>query len=142
MNLIEYNGAPPQIPPLMTGEISMGIINSLTALSALKSGKVRALANTSDKRSPLLPDVPTVTEAGFPEMTVVSWYGFHVPAGTPRDVITRIAAATDKATQVEDVRKRTMNSGGETAYLGPADFEKFLAEDLERWQRFARVANK
>lgn len=142
MNLIEYNGAPPMIPPMMNGEISMGIIPSSVALSAMKSGKLKNIANTSDKRSPLLPDVPTIAEAGYPEVTVVSWYGFHAPAGTARDTIARIDAATEKATRAEEVRTRTINAGGEIAHLGAADFDKFLAEDLRRWQGFSKVFKK
>jgi len=142
MNLIDYNGAPAMIPPIMAGDVSMGIIPSSVSLSALKSGKVRAIANTSDKRSVLLPDVPTIAEAGFPDVTVVSWYGFHVPTGTSRDIIARIAAATEKASRNEEVRTRTINLGGEIAYLGTADFEKFLGEDLKRWERFASMLKK
>jgi tripartite-type tricarboxylate transporter receptor subunit TctC len=142
MNLIDFNGAPAMIPPIMAGDVSMGIIPSSVSLSPLKSGKVRAIANTSDKRSVLLPDVPTIAEAGFPDVTVVSWYGFHAPAGTSRDIIARIAAVTEKATRVEEARVRTINLGGEFAYLGTADFEKFLAEDLKRWERFASVLKK
>ena len=136
MNLIDFNGAPPMLPPMMSGEVSMGIIPSSVALTGLKSGRLKIIANTSDKRSVLLPDVPTIAEVGYPDVTVVSWYGFHAPAGTPREAIARIAASTEKASRVEEVRTRTINLGGEIAYLGTADFEKFLAEDLKRWERF------
>lgn len=142
MNLIDFNGAPPMLPPMMTGEVSMGIIPSSVALAGMKSGRLRIIANTSDKRSVLLPDVPTIAEAGYPDVTVVSWYGFHAPAGTSQAIIARIAAATEKATRVEEARVRTINLGGEFAYLGTADFEKFLAEDLLRWQRFATELGK
>ena len=142
MNLIDFNGAPPMLPPMMTGEVSMGIIPSSVALTGLKSGRLKIIANVSDKRSVLLPDVPTIAEAGYPDVTVVSWYGFHAPAGTPRDVIARIAAITEKASRVEEVRTRTINLGGEIAYQGTAEFEKFLAEDLMRWQRFSTGLKK
>ncbi len=142
MNLIDFNGAPPMLPPMMTGEVSMGIIPSSVALGGMKSGRLRIIANTSDKRSVLLPDVPTIAEAGYPDVTVVSWYGFHAPAGTSPAIIARVAAATEKATRVEEARVRTINLGGEFGYLGTADFEKFLAEDLLRWQRFAAELGK
>ncbi len=142
MNLIDYNGAPAMIPPIMVGDVSMGIIPSSVTLSGLKSGRLRVIANTSDKRSVLLPDVPTIAEVGYPDVTVVSWYGFHAPAGISRDIATRIAATTEKATLVEEVRTRTINLGGEIAYLGTADFEKFLVEDQKRWERFDSMLKK
>ena len=120
----------------------MGIIPSSVAFTGMKSGRLRIIANTSDRRSVLLPDVPTIAEAGYPDVTVVSWYGFHAPAGTPQGIVARIAAATEKATRVEEARVRTINLGGEFAYLDTADFEKFLVEDLRRWQRFSTMLGK
>lgn len=137
-----YKGAPPIIPDLINGLISMAIIPSTVALPPVKSGKLRALANTSDRRSPLLPDVPTIAEAGFPEATVMSWYGFHVPAGTPREVIRRASDATRTATGAAEVRERAANAGGETAYLATEEFEKFLRADAERWERAVRIIKK
>jgi len=142
MNLIDYNGAPAMVPPIMVGDVTMGIIPSSVTLSGLKSGRLRVIANTSDKRSVLLPDVPTIAEAGYPDVTVVSWYGFHAPAGISRDIVARIAATTEKATRVEEVRTRTINLGGEISYLGTADFERFLVEDQKRWERFDSMLKK
>ena len=81
-----YKGAPPVIPDLINGMVSMAIIPSTVAVPQIKAGKLRALANINSVRSPDLPDVPTIAEAGFPEVTALSWYGLHVPTGTPPDV--------------------------------------------------------
>ncbi len=137
-----YKGAPPIIPDLINGLISMSIIPSTVALPPVKSGKLRALANTSDRRSPLLPDVPTIAEAGFPEATVMSWYGFHVPAGTPREVVRRASDATRTATGAAETRERAANAGGEIAFLATEEFEKFLRADAERWERAVRIIRK
>ena len=139
---IGYKGAPPVIPDLINGALSMAIIPSTVAIPQVLAGKLRALANTSDKRSPLLPDVPTIAEAGFPEVTVLSWYGFHVPAGTPREVVQRISAAVGAAAGTPEVQARLASAGGEAAFLGVTDFESFLRTDTERWQRFAKAFKK
>lgn len=136
---IGYKGAPPVIPDLVSGILAMAIIPSTVAIPQVTSGKLRALANTSDKRSPQLPDVPTIAEAGYPDVTVLSWYGFHVPAGTPREVIQKLNAAVGAASTAAEVQARMMAAGGEAAYLGGADFDAFLRADAERWQRFVRA---
>jgi tripartite-type tricarboxylate transporter receptor subunit TctC len=116
---VQYKGAPPVIPDLINGLVTRPIIPSSVAIPPVKGGKLRALANTSDRRSPMLPDVPTIAEAGYPEATVLSWYGFHAPAGTPREVIQRISDATRAATATPEVRER--------------------AADAERWERALRL---
>lgn len=139
---IGYKGAPPVIPDLINGALTMSIIPSTVAIPQVLAGKLRALANTSDKRSPLLPDVPTIAEAGYPEVTVLSWYGFHVPAGTPREVIQKLAAAVGAAAATPEVQARLAAAGGEAAFLGVTDFESFLRSDTERWQRFVKAFKK
>jgi tripartite-type tricarboxylate transporter receptor subunit TctC len=139
---IGYKGAPPVIPDLINGALTMSIIPSTVAIPQVTAGKLRALANTSGKRSPLLPDVPTIAEAGFPEVTVESWYAFHVPAGTPREMIQKLSDAVGAAAASPEVQARLRSAGGEAAYLGVSDFEAFLRADAERWQRFAKAFKK
>ena len=140
--MIGYKGAPPVIPDLINGLVGMAIIPSTVAIPQVQAGKLRALANTSDKRSPQLPDVPTIGEAGFPEVTVLSWYGFHVPAGTPREVIQRISTAVGAATANPEVQGRLATAGGEAGFLGTPEFIAFLRADAERWGRFAKAFKK
>lgn len=139
---ILYKGGPPIVPDLINGTVNMAILPGNVVLSSLRAGRVRALASTSDKRSPLFPDIPTMAEEGYPAVTVVSWYGFHAPAGTPREIIQKLSAATGAATQSEDVRSRTANVGGETSFLGAEAFEAFLGEDIVRWQRFVQAIRR
>jgi tripartite-type tricarboxylate transporter receptor subunit TctC len=140
--MIGYKGAPPVIPDLINGIVSMAIIPSSVAIPQVQAGKLRALANTSDKRSPALPDVPTIAEAGFPDVTVLSWYGFHVPAGTPRAVIERLSAAVGAAAATAEVQGRLATAGGEAGFVGGADFEAFMKADAQRWERFAKAFKK
>jgi tripartite-type tricarboxylate transporter receptor subunit TctC len=139
---IGYKGAPPIIPDLINGLVSMAIIPSTVAIPQVTSGKLRALANTSDKRSPALPDVPTIAEAGYPDVTVLSWYGFHVPSGTPREAIQKLAAAVGVAAASPEVQQRLASAGGEAGFLAGQEFDAFLRADTERWTRFVKVIRK
>jgi len=139
---VMYRGAPPIVPDLIAGTLTMSVLPSTVAIPHVKSGRLRALANTSDKRSPSLPEVPTIAEAGFPDMTVLSWYGFHVPAGTPPDVVRRIAEATGAAAASPEVRERLASAGGEAGFLAGGEFAAFMSEDGVRWTRFVEAAKK
>jgi len=139
---VMYKGAPPIVPDLVTGTLTMSVLPSTVAIPHVRSGRLRALANTSDKRSPMFPDVPTIAEAGIPEMTVLSWYGFHVPAGTPPEVVRRIAEATGAAAAAPEVRERLANAGGESGFLGGADFTAFMSDEQARWTRFVDAARR
>lgn len=132
-----YKGAPPIVPDLVAGRLSMSVLPSTVAIPQIRSGKLRALANTSSKRSAAFPDVPTIAEAGYPEVTVLSWYGFHVPAGTPADVVRRINDAVAAAVAAPEVRERLAAAGGEADHAGGAEFAAFMRDEQARWSRFA-----
>lgn len=139
MQPVTYKGSPPVIGDLVNETLTMSVLPLSVSMGAIQGGRIRAIASTSNQRSALLPDVPTMAEAGFPEVTVVSWYGFHVPKGTPQDVIAKLSAAVGAATSSEEVRTRTVGVGGEVAYLGTKAFEAFLREDHARWQKFVQA---
>jgi tripartite-type tricarboxylate transporter receptor subunit TctC len=136
MQGVTYKGSPPVIADLVNGTLAMSVLPLNVVMGSVGSGRIKALASTSSRRSTLIPDVPTMAESGYPEVTVVSWYGFHVPAGTPPDVIARLSAAVGAAAADPEVRTRTAGVGGETAFLDTAAFETFLREDEARWQKF------
>jgi len=139
---VMYKGAPPVIPDLIAGTLTMSVIPSTVAIPHIRSGRLRALANTSDKRSPMFPDIPTIAEAGFPDVTVLSWYGFHAPAGTPAEVLSRVAEAAGAAARHAEVRERLAVAGGEAAFLGGADFVGFMKEEQTRWPRFVEASRR
>ena len=142
LEAIPYKGAPPVAVDLITGTLSMSILPSSVAYPHIKAGKLRALANTSANRSPQLPDVPTITEAGYPDVTVLSWYGLHAPAGTPADVVRRLEAGVQASLNKADVREKLATAGGEAAYLSTADFTHFMRNDLQMWERINRTLKK
>jgi tripartite-type tricarboxylate transporter receptor subunit TctC len=139
---IPYKGAPPIAVDLMTNTFSMSVLPSSVAYPHVKSGKLRALATTSSARSAQLPDVPTIGEAGFPEATVISWYGLHAPAHTPAAVMRKLEAAIKAAVQKADTQNRLVSAGGEAAYLGTDEFSRFVASDGQMWEGINRMLRK
>jgi tripartite-type tricarboxylate transporter receptor subunit TctC len=120
---------------LLGGSLAMSVLPLGSVLGTIQAGRLRALAVASEVRTPLLPDVPTMPEAGFPDNVVVSWYGLHAPSGTPDAAISALVAAARAATADAEVREAATRAGGETAFLDRAGFAGFLAEDRARWER-------
>jgi len=140
---IPYKGGVSYVPDIIAGILSGGVVPMNVALPLVKSGDLKALAITGAKRSALLPDVPTMAEAGFPDAGIDSWLGYHVPAGTPPDVIKRLVDAVQDAASNAEVRARLAGLGAEHAYLDTTAFEAFLQSDLKRAQRaVALMPNK
>ena len=139
---VMYKGAPPSVPDLINGLTAMAVLPSSVTYPQVKGGKLRALANMSSNRSPQLPDVPTIAEAGYPGSTVLSWYGLSAPAGTPPEVISALATAMQQACATPEVKQRLASAGGEEAFLGTADFTTFLAKDARNWAEVVKVIAK
>lgn len=139
---IAYKGAPPLAIDLINNTFSMSVLPSSVAYPHVKSGKLRALATTSSSRSLQLPDVPTMAEAGYPEATVISWYGLHAPASTPLAVMRKLEASIKAAVQKADTQNRLVSAGGEAAYLGTEEFTRFIANDSQMWERINRMLRK
>lgn len=130
---IPYKGAAPAAQDLIAGHVSMLFDVLNTAVPQIKSEKVAALAIADSARSPLLPDVPTVVEAGFPELESGPWFGFFVPANTPKPVIDWLHAQAIKAFNSPDVKEQFAKLGL-TAMLGTPDATKaFVAGEYKRW---------
>ena len=138
---VPYKGAPPYIADLITGAVAMAITPSTVALPQIRAGKLRALAVVSSHRSPQLPEVPTIAEAGYPKSTALSWYALHAPAGTPAEVIRKLEAAIDAAVATPEVKDRLAAAGAEPGFLGQAAFKAFLKDDAEHWQEIVRLLN-
>lgn len=139
---VMYKGAPPVIPDLINGMMAMTISPATVAIPHVKSGKLRALANINSRRSPQLPDVPTIAEAGYPDATALSWYGLHAPAGTPPEVIQKLEFAMRAATATPEVKNALVSAGGEESFLGTADFTAFIKSDAVRWGKLVKMIKK
>ncbi|PJI98898.1 tripartite-type tricarboxylate transporter receptor subunit TctC [Acidovorax sp. 69] len=130
---IPYRGSAPAFTDLMGGQVQFMAESIPQAAAYHKQGKVRALAVTSRERNPALPEVPTVIESGLKGFEVVGFYGFLAPAGTPKDVVSKLSDALGQVLQMPDVRNRMVSQGADPAFLGADDFAKFLAAETPRW---------
>ncbi|VFR17042.1 Tricarboxylate transport protein TctC [plant metagenome] len=138
---IPYKGSAPMVTDLLGGQVDVMFDNVPHVLPHVKAGKMRALAITSPKRSPLAPDVPTVAEQGYADFEVSVPYGLFAPAGTPPAIIAKINAELNKAMQSEDVRKIYADQGVEPLGGSPEDFKVFVEGEMAKWSKVIRQAN-
>jgi tripartite-type tricarboxylate transporter receptor subunit TctC len=136
-----YKGAGPAVQGLLGKQFDFMIDNLPSSLPQIQAGKFRALAVTSAKRNPALPNVPTMAEAGVPDMVVTAWFGLFAPAGTPQAVIDKVHAAAVHAMKQPEVRKRlTEQMGGEVGGEPQAEYKAFVAGEIQRWGQVVRAA--
>jgi tripartite-type tricarboxylate transporter receptor subunit TctC len=138
---VQYKGAAPAIVDLVGGHVMLRFDQVTTSLPFINSGKLRALGVTTRKRSVVLPDVPTIDEAGIPGFQDSTFNGLVAPAGTPRPVIERLRDAVAKAVAVPEVRDRFLRQGIElVASSSPDEFGAFLRKQVEEFATLAREA--
>ncbi|MBI4190580.1 MAG: hypothetical protein HY525_08580 [Betaproteobacteria bacterium] len=132
---VPYKGTGPAMIDLIGGQVDASIPTMPGGLLHVRSGKVRALAVTSPKRSLLLPDVPTVAEAGIPGYEVTGWYGFLAPAGTQREVVAKIYEEVSRMLKLPDVIDRLVADGAEPVGTTPAEFAAYIKAEIIKWER-------
>jgi len=137
---IPYKGSGPGIAGLLGGEVSMMFSNVADIGSQIKAGKVRALAVTVPTRASLLPDVPTMPEAGLPDFEITSWFGLLVPAGTPGAIVGRLNAETVKVLNRTDVKTTLALQGLDVAPSSPEQFAAHIKSEIARFTKIARAA--
>lgn len=137
---IPYRGSAPAFVDLMGGQVQFMAESIPQAAAYHKQGKVRALAVTSRERNPALPDIPTAIESGLKGFEVVGFYGFLAPAGTPPDVVATLSDAFKQVMNNPEVRSRMVSQGADPAFLGSADFGKFLAAETPRWEKAVKAS--
>ena len=134
-------GAGPAVSALVAGETHLMFVTASSAMPMIQSGRLKVLAVAAPKRLEPLPDVPTMGEAGYPAFETGSWQGIFVPAGTPKEVVDRLYAATGKTMQAREVRERLAHGGVEVVTsASPAAFEQFVADETARWGKAAKAA--
>jgi tripartite-type tricarboxylate transporter receptor subunit TctC len=137
---IPYKGNAPSLAALVAGDVEMSFAEVPTVLQYIKEGRLRPLALTGEKRSELLPEVPTMKEAGISGAEATVWYGVLAPAATPPDVVRTLARAIRDATDSPDFRKRLLDLGAEPAATTPEEFGRLLQEELARWGKVVKAA--
>jgi tripartite-type tricarboxylate transporter receptor subunit TctC len=138
---VPYKGAAPVFADLLGGRIPMTVDNIVTATQMVKDGKLRAVAITTGKRSPKLPNVPTLSESGAPGFDVFSWQGVVGPKGLPQPVVRRLHEAFVKALADQTVRARLEDAGSEVIGNTPEQFASVIALDLKKYAEIVKAAN-
>jgi tripartite-type tricarboxylate transporter receptor subunit TctC len=139
-----YRGSGPALIDLMGGSMDLMFDNLPSALPHIKSGKLKALAVTSARRSDALPDLPTIEEAGGPTLKgfeASSWFGVLVPAGTPAEIVNRLQAESAKAIASPALKERLQSQGAIPSGMSSADFGKFIAAESAKWAKVVKAAN-
>jgi tripartite-type tricarboxylate transporter receptor subunit TctC len=137
---VPYKGAGQALVDVLAGQITFTFASVLSSLPHVKQQRLRALGVTGVKRSPALPQVPTIAEAGVPGYATTTWYGLLVPAATPQAVVERLAAATRTAISSAEIRDRLLADGAEPAGSTPAEFRQHLNAEVAKWAKVTRSA--
>ena len=137
---VPYKGSPPAVTDLLGARVSMMLGVASTIMPHVQSGKLKALASASAKRAHIAPNVPTIAEAALPGFEANVWFGLMAPAGTPRAVVDKLAAAANKALKTEDIVDKLRKSGFEPLGGPPEEFAKFIADETQKWNVAAKAA--
>ena len=137
---VPYKGSAPAVTDLLGGQVQSMFDNTPSSMPHVQAGRLRAIAITSARRSPLLPDVPTIAESGYPGFDVQSWFGIAAPAGTPKAVVERLNLELNKALALPDVRKRFDDLAATPDPGTPEQFRTFIASETRRWREVVKAS--
>jgi tripartite-type tricarboxylate transporter receptor subunit TctC len=138
---VPYKGAAPALTDVISGTVNIGFKTALSALPSMQSGKLKPLAVAANNRLSLLPDVPTMAEAGFPDFEVSSWNGLLAPARTPKPIIDKLHQELVKIVAMPDIRERFAAQAADPVGSSPAEFRAYIEREIKRWGEVARAAN-
>jgi tripartite-type tricarboxylate transporter receptor subunit TctC len=138
---VPYKGGPPALIDTMSGQAQLCMGSLIQATTHIRSGKLKALATTGAKRSPILPEVPTVVEAGVPGYETVNWWGIAAPAGTPDAIIARLNTEIGTIMTLPEIEKRLTSEGAEAVVLTPVQLGQRVSSEIARWTKLAKDAN-
>jgi tripartite-type tricarboxylate transporter receptor subunit TctC len=137
---VAYKGSGPALVDLISGQLQVMFANLTAGLPFIRANRVRALAVTGPRRSPLMPELPTVSESGLPGFTVTSYFGVLVPTGTQPAIISRLNTEIIKAVHAPDVQGRLAGEGAEPAGGTPDEFAAFIKSEISRWGKVVKIA--
>lgn len=138
---IHYRGNAPAVIDLMAGHVDVGILQLVDTAQQLKAGNLRALAILGPKRAPSLPDVPTIGEAGYPDVQGITFNGVFAPKGTPEDIINKLSAAIRVALAKQEVIDKLASLGSTAEGSTPQEFNAFLERESAKWTEVMKQAN-
>jgi tripartite-type tricarboxylate transporter receptor subunit TctC len=138
MNHVPYRGGGPALIDIVAGHVPTGFVNILESLPQVKAGRLRALAVSSPARSPVMPDVPTVAEAGVPGYEVTQWSGMMAPAGLPKTIVTKLNGEIDRILAKPEVRDRLSADGAQPGGGPPERFGAFIKAEITKWSKVVK----
>jgi tripartite-type tricarboxylate transporter receptor subunit TctC len=137
---VPFRGSGPMLTEVIAGRVDLAVDNLPSSLGHIRDGRLRALAVTTEKRAPALPETPTAREAGFPAVDAVAWFGIQVPARTPKPVVQRLAAEIQAVVRDPAVRAKIEEQGAEPIGDTPEQFEAYIKREIARWGDVVRRA--
>jgi tripartite-type tricarboxylate transporter receptor subunit TctC len=137
---VPYKGGGPSMIALVGGEVSVAFATMPSAIGYVRSGRLRGIAVTTDKRSPSTPELPTIAETGVAGYEAGSWYGLSAPAGTSKEIVARLHAETLKVVALPDVKERLFNAGFEIVTSTPDQFAAFTRNEIQKWGKIVKSA--
>lgn len=138
---IPYKGSGPATIDLLAGRVQVFFATIPTILPYVETDRVNVLAITSEKRSPLFPNVPTAAEAGVPGFNLSTWWGIVAPAGTPQTIVKKLNESINDAASKDPLKSRLAKEGAQAYKVTPAEFQKILSSELKLWQSVVKSAN-
>jgi len=140
MTHIPYKGNPQAVTDLMAGQIELMITNMPSVIPYIQSGRLRALAVTTKARSPALPDLPTMEEAGLPGYESSAWFGLVSPAAVPRDIVSKLNAEVMRIVGLEDVKRNLASQGAYPLVMTPDEFGAFMKAETSKWAKIVKAS--
>jgi len=137
---VPYKGSGPAVTDLMGGQVPVAFVDLSSALPHIRSGKVRALAVASGKRTITAPEIATIAESGIPGYDAVGWFGLFAPAGTPREIVNKLNAEVQRIMQLPEVRDRALAAGAEPAAGTPEEFAAYIRTEIPKWAEVVKVS--
>ena len=137
---IPYKGSAPAVADLMAGQVQLMFDNLPSSIQQVRAGKLRAIAVTSLRRSPVLPDVPTIAESGLPGYEASSWFGMHAPAKTSKDIVNKLHATVAKALRTPEMIERFTSLGADPVGNTPEQFTEFVRDEIAKWAKVVKAS--
>ena len=137
---VPYKGAGPVMPDLLGGHVAMFFSGMPPAMPHVRAGKLRALAVTTAKRSPTIPEVPTMQESGIPGFDISNWFAYFVPAGTSADIVAKLNGEVNRALKLPDVREKLAAVGAEVIGTSPQELQRFVQAESEKFAQLIKAS--
>ncbi|MFM9970281.1 MAG: Bug family tripartite tricarboxylate transporter substrate binding protein [Burkholderiales bacterium] len=137
---IPYKGSAPAVADLIAGQVQLMFDNLPSSIQQVRAGKLRAIAVTTARRSPVLPDIPTIAESGLPGYEASSWFGMHAPAKTSKDIVNRLYATVAKSLRTPEMIERLTSQGADPVGNTPEQFTEFVREEIAKWAKVVKAS--